>query len=451
MAAMTHAGWARRWDLTWVLTGCALVLGLGCGRASAAACGRLSARSLAGATLGVATRITGGTFSAPDGAASIRYTGLPAFCRVVASIHPASDSQIRFELWLPQAWNGRFLQVGNGGFAGAIEYDGLALGLRHGFAVASTDDGHESPTDSQAAWAFGHPEKVVDFGYRAVHLTARVARSIIDGYYGRRAAHAYFSGCSDGGREGLMEAQRYPRDFDGWVIGAPANDWTRLMVRFLGRLQSAAQAVPRADGHGSVTDPYAIGFFRYFVYDDPHLDLQRLSLLQAALDAREKVGSTLDAVDPDLLPVRASGKKIIEYQGSADPVVPLEYSIAYYRAVERYVGGDIAGFYRLFVVPGMGHCHGGAGPNVFGQALVPGASFDPEHDVLAALIAWVEHGRAPERIVATRFREDDPRKGVQGTGVLCPYPQTATRDRQGINMTAAASPERITCQRHSSS
>lgn len=410
---------------------------LACGSASAAGCRGLLAKSLPGTTLSVVSRITAGTLRAPDGPAAVRYADLPAFCRVVGIIHPTADSHIRFELWLPERWNGRFLQVGNGGFGGAIEYEGLALGLRQGFAVASTDDGHESLSDSQAAWALGHPEKIVDFGYRAVHLTASVSRTIIGAYYRRRAARAYFSGCSDGGREGLMEVQRYPGDFDGWVIGAPAGDWTRLMVRFLRTLQSASSpATTAADGHGAITERYAAGFFRYFVYGDPRLDLRNLSLPQAALDAREKVGPTLDALDPDLMAVRASGKKIIEYQGSADPIVPPVYSIAYYRAVERYVGGDIAGFYRLFMVPGMGHCHGGTGPNVFGQALIPGAAFDPEHHAVAALIAWVEQGRAPERLVATKFRDDDPRLGVQRTGVLCPYPRTAAAEHPGISRDA---------------
>jgi feruloyl esterase len=138
---------------------------------------------------------------------------LPSFCRVVGVIRPTSDSQIGFEFWLPGQWNGRYLQTGNGGFAGVINYGGLVPGLANGFAVASTDDGHTRPG---AAWALGHPAKVIDYGYRAVHLTSVISKQVVTAYYRRSASHTYFSGCSDGGRESLMEAQRYPDDFDGY-------------------------------------------------------------------------------------------------------------------------------------------------------------------------------------------------------------------------------------------
>src|SRR6185437_2316200 len=178
--------------------------------------------------------------------------------------------------------------------------------------------------------------------------------------------------------------------FDGWVIGAPAYDWTGLMLRFLRTLQGQSSRGTRAAEGRAIGEQYATGFFRDFVYGDSRLDLHHLDAVWAGRDAREKLGATLNALDPGLAPIRAAGKKIVQYQGLADPVVPAQYSLAYYRAVEQYVGGDITDFYRLFMVPGMAHCHGGPGPNVFGQTLVPGASFDPEHDVLAALVAWVE-------------------------------------------------------------
>ena len=151
-------------------------------------------------------------------------------------IRPTADSQIGFELWLPDHWNGRYLQTGNGGFAGGINYGGMISPLGNGFAVGSTDDGHTGPG---AAWALGHPEKVIDYGYRAVHLTSVISKQIVRAYYSRLASNTYFSGCSDGGRESLMEAQRYPDDFDGYLVGAPANDFTGVMTYLLNLAQIA--------------------------------------------------------------------------------------------------------------------------------------------------------------------------------------------------------------------
>ena len=148
------------------------------------------------------------------------------FCRVQGTIRPNAESDIRFEVWLPpeQAWNGKYEGVGNGGFAGSIIYGPMSWALDAGYAVSGTDTGHGgSALDS--SWAIGHPEKVVDFGWRAIHATAVAAKAVVAAYYGRGAAHAYFSGCSDGGREGLMEVQRFPEDYDGIVAGAPANNW----------------------------------------------------------------------------------------------------------------------------------------------------------------------------------------------------------------------------------
>jgi len=152
-----------------------------------------------------------------------------ALCRVEGAAHPTSDSDIRFEVLIPQGagWNGRFLQVGNGGFAGQIPYGTMLLGLAKGYAVAGTDDGHQTTVNPDASWALGHPEKVVDFGSRAVKTTTDAAKAILAAY-GAVPKKAYFFGCSDGGREALMTAQRNPADFDGIVAGAPAWWWTRL-------------------------------------------------------------------------------------------------------------------------------------------------------------------------------------------------------------------------------
>jgi hypothetical protein len=148
----------------------------------------------------------------------------PAHCAVQGIIKPTKDSEIHFELWLPSSgWNGKYVQLGSGGWAGTINAAGLVEPLRRGYAASATDDGHQGGTG--ATWAIGHPEKLIDFGYRAVHETSLQSKAIIQALLGRAPSRSYFNGCSDGGREALMEAQRYPEEFDGIIAGAPASEW----------------------------------------------------------------------------------------------------------------------------------------------------------------------------------------------------------------------------------
>jgi feruloyl esterase len=148
------------------------------------------------------------------------YASLPAFCRVAATLMPSPDSDIKVEVWMPASgWNGKFEAVGNGGWAGNISYPALAQAVGAGYAAASTDTGH---TGNSAAFALGHPEKLVDFGYRAVHEMTVQAKQIVDAFYGGRPTISFWNGCSLGGRQGITEAQRYPADFDAIVAGAPA-------------------------------------------------------------------------------------------------------------------------------------------------------------------------------------------------------------------------------------
>jgi hypothetical protein len=163
---------------------------------------------------------------------------LPAFCRVVGVIRPSTDSHIEFEVWLPTTgWNGKFQGIGNGGFAGAISYDMLAHAVRRGYAAASTDTGHKGGV-TDARWALGHPERIVDFGHRAIHEMTVKAKAVAAAFYGDPPRRAYFASCSNGGRQGLMEAQRYPEDYDGIVAGAPAAAWTRFMLNFTWNAQA---------------------------------------------------------------------------------------------------------------------------------------------------------------------------------------------------------------------
>ncbi|HVA88546.1 MAG TPA: tannase/feruloyl esterase family alpha/beta hydrolase [Chloroflexota bacterium] len=193
------------------------------------ACGDLAKVALPHTTVVTAAVTEAGKLTPPEEAKDAIYGELPAFCRVVAESHPSADSQIKIEVWLPVAgWNGRFLGTGNGGFAGSIYYHSMASAVRQGYASAGTDTGHTG-TATEAGWALGHPEKVIDFGSRGVHEMTQTGEALATAFYGRAPAHRYFSSCSDGGREALMEAQRFPADYDGILAGAPAYNWTHLV------------------------------------------------------------------------------------------------------------------------------------------------------------------------------------------------------------------------------
>jgi feruloyl esterase len=214
--------------------------------AAAASCESLTSLTLPDTTITLAQPVAAGEFTAPAGAANAPggpapFKGLPAFCRVAATLKPTSDSDIKIEVWMPASgWNGKFQAVGNGGWSGAIVYGPLARALAHGYATASTDTGH---TGGSGSFALGHPEKLIDFGYRAVHQMTVEAKAIIAAFYGNGPKLSYWVGCSSGGKQGLKEAQRFPGDYDGIVAGAPANYWTHLMT---GQLWAA---------HATLKDP----------------------------------------------------------------------------------------------------------------------------------------------------------------------------------------------------
>jgi hypothetical protein len=197
-------------------------------------CENLAKLDLPNVSITTAAAVTAGGFVGPPQNFTGRdlsafYKKLPAFCRVVAHARPSADSDIVIELWMPAAgWNGKLQGLGNGGFAGLIDTFELGAAVAKGYAAVATDTGHTgSPID--AAWALGHPEKIADFGHRGIHEMTRVAKLVIPQFYGSPVKHSYFAGCSDGGREALMEAQRYPDDYDGILAGAPANYWTGLL------------------------------------------------------------------------------------------------------------------------------------------------------------------------------------------------------------------------------
>lgn len=466
---------------------------------------------------------------------------LPRHCRLVGAMPEA----VRFELRLPTAWNEKLLVVGNGGYLGMF-FD-QSYGLARGYATASTDTGHEGP---DPRFAFNNRSAEIDFAYRAMHLTVEAAKRIIEEYYGRRAKYAYFRGCSTGGRQGLMEAQRYPEDFDGWSIGAPLYDYSQKQVYNAtwvmqalfsndregyvprAKLKALGQAVyercdgvdglrdgliddPRrcdfdaglhlphcrdgADGRNCFTaaqvaaiskiyagpgadiypghvvggewidvprgrmgggwdvyftgmlrssvsasntvgqmdrDPYggdefepvqlrnAMSFFKYFAFEDDRPDYNALKDLSFDNVPDVSFAAKLfDASSPDLSLARNAGKKIVMWHGWADVGLNPIRTIQYYEAVKELLGtDDTHDFLRLFMVPGMYHCEGGPGPDIF--------------DDLTALEAWVEREQAPETMVAYKTKGANdfyPRRAPRGardssilrSRPLCTYPRVA--------------------------
>jgi feruloyl esterase len=497
-------------------------------------CESLKDLALPQAAVTAATPVAAASFTIPN-APSAKPLALPAYCRVEGVARPTADSEIKFEVWLPvgAAWNGKFNQIGNGGYAGVITPAGLASGAARGFATAATDNGHVGPTPE---FAIGHPEKVIDFGHRAVHLTAEHGKAIVAAFYGRPAARSYFFGCSDGGREALMEAKRYPADFYGIIVGAPANDWTRLLtsgvsiwlalnetpgsmipVDKLAAIQRAAlEQCDRGDGvaDGLIEDPrrcqfrpatlqcrgaedqscltadqlralekiyrgpsrageplfpgmvpgteaypgnwnpwmvglsptglpllpwFGTTFYANMVFENPGWDFKTFDLDRDFATALAKVAPHLDATDPDLTAFRDRGGKLIQYHGWGDAAINGHSSIEYYQRVKRTMekpgAPPVEDFYRLFMVPGMGHCAGGAGPSSFGNGFDNEHQGDPSRDLRTALERWVEQGTAPEMFIATGVRSGDPvgdrAKETPLSRPLCRYPKVARYRGQG--------------------
>jgi tannase/feruloyl esterase len=292
--------------------------------AAATACENLSSLKLKDATV-AAQSVLAGAFAVPGTKSTVRISA--AFCRVALSLKPSADSDIKVEVWLPSTrWNGKFQGVGNGGFAGTIDYQTLAMAVSKGYSAAATDTGHNDADGSDAKWALNHPEKIADFGYRAVHEAADRAKAVIRAFYGSAPKRSYFNSCSDGGREALMEAQRFPTDYDGIVAGAPANYWTHLMAQLMYNMEAIgtpASYIPsaklRAIEDNALNQCDALDGVKDGVIENPavcRLDLKPLlcrsadtneCLTQQQLDALAKIyagpkTSSGQQVIPGLLP-----------------------------------------------------------------------------------------------------------------------------------------------------
>jgi feruloyl esterase len=435
----------------------------------------------------------------------------PMFCRVVAQLRPSADSEIGSEIWLPlTGWNGKLLAVGSGGWGGSINVGGMLEALRRGYATSATDDGHTGPG---ASFIMGHPERFVDFAYRAEHETTVIAKALIEAFYGHEARYAYWNGCSGGGREGLLQAHRYPDEFDGIVAGDAANLRRNSWMLWLAAhtAQDPASYIPpeklpmihrtvldacdAADGlkDGLIGEPerckvdfetlkcvgadgaacltaaqiqtavtvlkpvmtpagkvllpglepgselawkyLAMGQrpadlfldqFRYVVYQDPNWDWRNfdLPLDTAKLNA---ANHGIAAVDPDLRAFAKHGGKLLIYHGWADQQVAPGFSIEFYESARRLTAtpAQSSNWIRLFMVPGMGHCGGGEGPDIF--------------DKISAMEQWVEHGHAPARMLASHQTAGK----VDRTRPLCPYPEVAWYRGRGTIDEASS----FTCRR----
>ena len=181
-------------------------------------CAALTSLTIPNTTITAATMVAAGPLAGGQAVAPM------PFCRVAGTLRPSNDSDITIEVWLPaNNWNRKLQSVGNGAFSGAINYNAMAAALARGYAAAATDTGH---TGNTASFGLGHPEKVIDFGWRAVHEMTVAAKLVIAAYYDAGPRYAYWNGCSAGGRQGMKEAQRFPEDYDGIIAGAPGLDWT---------------------------------------------------------------------------------------------------------------------------------------------------------------------------------------------------------------------------------
>jgi feruloyl esterase len=188
-------------------------------------CESLASLSLPQITITSAVAVPAGPFTLPGGRGN-NAVQAPAFCRVAATI----EKEVRIELWMPKEWNHKLVAVGNGGLAGTIGYNAMVKPLSLGYASSSTDTGHQAAGTNDGEWALGHYDRVVNFADRATHLMAEADKIILSRYYSAQPVHSYFTGCSQGGHEAMIEVQRYPNDFDGVVAGDPANNWTNHYI-----------------------------------------------------------------------------------------------------------------------------------------------------------------------------------------------------------------------------
>ncbi|KAF8577162.1 tannase and feruloyl esterase [Ramaria rubella] len=437
-------------------------------------------------------------------------------CRVYAVVNTTAQSAVKFEMWLPDTWFGRFLAVGNGGLGGCIDYRNLDYGNTLHFATIASDNGHDGENGLSL---LNHPEVINDFAFRAIHVEAVLGKQIVEAYYQHSHHKSYYLGCSTGGRQGMQSALLFPKDFDGILAGAPAADfnhllgWSGMLARYMGfpnantsdkfiptslwptitqeilnqcdeidgvkdriitepdscifrpeallcdngaakryncitlaqvntlrqvykpLLGTRGQLLyprydPGAEGNGNFETtmsgafPYlANDWFKFTVFNDSHHSLDNFSVTDVEFSDIINPGG-ISTWNGDFSAFRDQGGKIITYHGRQDPLIPSGNSKRLYNLISSTLSmRTLDDFYRLFLIPGMNHCGYGPGAWAFGQStLRSNAVNDTEHNVLLALVDWVENGHPPDTIV-----------GTVGTGDLservhCRYPQQSVWD-----------------------
>jgi feruloyl esterase len=249
MQPMTRAATVGRLRRTGFLIAAGAVAAIaGANSAFAAeACASLKDLKIDDTTIISTESVPAGSFTAPD---KKSYANLPAFCRVTATVSPMPDSAVRIEMWLPQdGWKGVFEGTGNGGYSGGFNFPILAAGVRRGYAVVNTDQGTAPASALNGDAVVGHPVKWRDWGFRSTHLMTVAGKQIASAFYGKDSARSYFTGCSTGGQQALIEAQLYPADYDGIAAGAPVVNRTHLHAAFVWSRQAAERSPGSALGH----------------------------------------------------------------------------------------------------------------------------------------------------------------------------------------------------------
>jgi pimeloyl-ACP methyl ester carboxylesterase len=477
-------------------------------------------------------RTASGPMPGMGGAMGVVASGLDKpYCLVKVRVDP----QINIWVAMPtQNWNGRLRAEGGGGYSGALSV--AVDSVNQDFVGMRTDTGHPGGVIDGAFGMLspGVPDTQLqnDFAHRSEHLMAVIGKQLARAYYGQAELRSYWFGCSTGGRQGLMMAQRYPEDYDAIVAGAPAIHWDRFQAYQIWpqmvmnvdvgapiappKLELATQrAIASCDDRDGLRDgviddprdcqyapaadttitratctaadvncltvgearaiekiwggarttggsllwpglergtgllglagpmpfPITLEQAKYWVYLDPNWDWKTLNYenFEAFFDKTvEMVGPMIATDDPDLSDFAERGGKLLLFHGWTDPLIMPQGTVRYYEAMVETLGAQVDRFAKLFMVPGMDHCSGGAGPNSFGYSPFRADTMaDPEHDIFRALMAWSERGVEPEQLVATKFEDDDPARAVQTTRPLCSYPAVARYEGSGSTDDAA--------------
>jgi hypothetical protein len=513
---------------------------------AAASCESLASLEIPDVSSITAKSFPGGTFQPPDPTgfvptpqqphASPPIPGLPAFCEVSIVVEPA----IHIEIWLPlpSAWTNRFRGVGGGGYAGTISWTALADAVAGGSVTASTDTGHSAFAPNNGVGGGGFALKqpadtlnvrlIQDFAERSELELVRKGKAVTRAFYGTGPRFSYWTGCSTGGRQGWIMAQRHPEEYDGLLTGAPAFNWDRFIPAELWgqvvmkdevgapispaklnavsaaavaacvgnsgdgtRTGDAFLADPRlctynpaqmscsaqpgnpncltsqeASAVGKIWDgprdprghrlwfgldrgaslagldgtfpfPIATDHFAYWLRQNPSFDWHTIteqSFSSDFLNSESKFEDVIGTDSTDLDGFIDHKAKDITYHGTADLLIFSRGTTNYFERLQnKYGAQNVDKFARLFMAPGMSHCGGGPGANAFGNNAFGGSPVpsDSQHDIFKALIDWVESGTPPDRIIATKFVNDNPASGTAFTRPLCVFPKLAAYKGSG--------------------